>query len=76
MKRFGLERANIIQKHLFKIKNRKFGYRVFHWFFLEACKKRMDASGLELNPSTVNFGKKRGLNIQNSDFLKQNLKKI
>lgn len=77
VKRFGLERVNIIEKYLSKNKKPKvLDIGCSTGFFIEACKKKgWDTLGLELNPSAVNFGKKRGLNIQNSDFLKTKFKK-
>lgn len=78
LKRFGNERVNIIEKYL---RNKKKNIEVLDigcstGFFIEACnKKGWKTLGLELNPSAVNFGQKRGLNIKNSDFLKTKFKR-
>ena len=76
-KRFGSERVNILKKFLKK----KRSYEILEigcstGFFLEEANKfGWKTHGLELNPSAVDFAKKRGLNVKNDDFLKIDLKK-
>ena len=70
--RFGTERVKILKNFLQKKKK----YRVLDigcstGFFIEKANKLgWKTTGLELNPSAVNFAKKRGLNVINEDFLK------
>ena len=71
-KRFGIERINILNKFLKK--NKKHSVLEIGsstgFFIEEARNVGWKTLGLELNPSAVSFAQKRGLNVQNKDFLK------
>ena len=74
-KRFGAERVQILKKFLPKKKNKVLEVGCSTGFFLEeANKEGWNTYGIEINPSAVNFAKKKKLNVSNIDFIKSNFK--
>lgn len=74
--RFGKERVSILKNFIKKKKINLLDIGCSTGFFVEAAMKNgWNATGIELNPSAVEFGRKKKLNIFNTDYLKTNFKK-
>jgi len=69
-KRFGVERINNIKKYLKVDKPKILDVGCSTGFFVEAAiENNCKCIGIDLNPSAIDFGKKRGLELYKKDLL-------
>jgi CMP-N-acetylneuraminic acid synthetase/2-polyprenyl-3-methyl-5-hydroxy-6-metoxy-1,4-benzoquinol methylase len=67
VQRFGRERVDIMARHLRAARPRMLDVGCSTGFVVEAARERgWDAIGLDLNPSAVEYGKSRGLDLRNA----------
>jgi 2-polyprenyl-3-methyl-5-hydroxy-6-metoxy-1,4-benzoquinol methylase len=65
VERFGRERVDIMARHLASARPRMLDVGCSTGFVVEAARQRgWDAVGLDLNPSAVEFGRSRGLDLR------------
>jgi len=66
VQRFGRERVDILARHLSAARPRMLDVGCSTGFVVEAARDRgWDAVGLDLNPSAIEYGKSRGLDVRN-----------
>jgi len=64
VQRFGLERVDIMARHLSAVRPRMLDVGCSTGFVVEAARDRgWEAVGLDLNPSAVEYGRRRGLDL-------------
>jgi CMP-N,N'-diacetyllegionaminic acid synthase len=66
VQRFGRERVEIMARHLSAARPRMLDVGCSTGFVVEAaCERGWDAAGLDLNPSAIEYGQSRGLDLRN-----------
>jgi len=69
VKRFGAERVDLMGRHLSTARPRYLDVGCSTGFVVEAARDRgWDATGIDLNPSAIEFGQSRGLDVRTVDL--------
>lgn len=67
VQRFGCERVDIMARHLHAARPRMLDVGCSTGFVVEAARDRgWNATGLDLNPSAIEYGRSRGLDVRNA----------